>query len=90
MEVLGLGLISAVCVCVGLARWRRDHRWEAEERKQLRSTAQIWGLALVPGESTSELRERVEVAVRAGRSGDPIETAARALRAQRQRMTHEG
>jgi hypothetical protein len=90
VEVLVLGAFSALCVCVGLARWHRDQRWKAEERKQLRSTAQIWGLAMVPGESTTDLRDRVEMAMRTGRSGDPIETAARALRAQRQRVTHEG
>jgi hypothetical protein len=90
VAVLGLSLIAVVCVCVGFMRWHRDQRWEAEERKRLRSSAHIWGLAMVPGESTSDLRERVDQAMRQARSGDPIETAARALRAQRKRLTHEG
>jgi hypothetical protein len=90
VAVVFLSLVSVVCVGVGVMRWRRDQRWEAEERRRLRSTAHIWGLAMVPGESTTELRERVDQAMRLGRSADPLETAARALRAQRQRMTQQG
>jgi hypothetical protein len=84
-----LGVVCGVCGLAYLARWHRVQRWEATERKLLRSNAQIWGLSTVPGETNRELRARIDAAMRAGRTGDPIETAARALRAQRERALRQ-
>jgi hypothetical protein len=79
-----LALVASVGV-VGATRWYRAQREEVRERNLLRSDAHIWGLAVEPGETNSELRARLDAARRAGSSADPIETAARAMRAQRER-----
>jgi hypothetical protein len=42
-------------------------------------------MAALPGESTAALRERVQAVALSSSSSDPIETAKRALRAQRER-----
>jgi hypothetical protein len=85
VEAVLLGVICSVCVVVGLTRWRRTQQLEQRERAVLRSSAHTWGLAMLPGETTDELRARIDAAMREHRSSDPIETAARALRAQRER-----
>jgi hypothetical protein len=85
-----VALIVAVAACVGLYRRYDAARHERRERTALRSSAHIWGLVIEPGESNSALRARLDQARRAGTSADPIETAARAMRAQRERSTRHG
>jgi hypothetical protein len=65
------------------ARARRLKRAKTE-RGQLLASAHTWGVVPVAGESTEALRVRVDAAARQNRSADPIETAKRALRAQRE------
>lgn len=80
--------LAGVAVLLGVAwvlklRSARAKR-EKTERGQLLASAHTWGVPPIAGEPTEALRLRVDAAARAGRSADPIETAKRALRAQRE------
>ena len=80
--VFGLGLLL---LGVWALRRRARNQRDQAERSSVLAIAYTWGISALPGESTAELRKRVQAAAQSGLSGDPIETAARALRAQRER-----
>jgi hypothetical protein len=89
MTLLWLGAAGAcisALVWFGAQRMREQKRVQ-KERSQLLSVARTWGLAPVPGEANEALRERIRAAASEGASSDPLETAARALRAQRERRS---
>jgi hypothetical protein len=67
------------------ARWWRMRELRLQYRKQLRSDAHVWGVEYDARESEEVLMHRVRLARAQGQTGDPLQTAARALRAQRER-----
>jgi hypothetical protein len=91
MTLLWLGAAGAcisVLVWFGAQRLREQKRAQ-KERSQLLAVAYTWGLSSLPGEANDALRERIRAASSEGASSDPLETAARALRAQRERRSSQ-
>ena len=83
--VVALGLVGVLALA-GYVLARRTRLQRAQkERSQVMAMAHTWGVVAAPGETTEELLQRVTSVARQGNSGDPIETAARALRNQRER-----
>jgi hypothetical protein len=78
------GLAGAFLAGWLMLRRRRASERERKGREAMRAHAATWGIALQPDESTSELASRIQAVSQSQRSGDPIQTAARALRAQRE------
>jgi len=81
-----LELVAAVVLLAGFGQrlWSR-HAYERSERGRLKAEAEIWGLDAEPGETLGETHARIASARKAATSADPVETARRALQAQRNR-----
>ncbi len=80
-----LGLFAVLALARYLMRWRTRLQRAQDERSQALAMAHTWGVVAAPGESTEALLQRVSSVALQGNTSDPIETAARALRNQRER-----
>jgi len=85
-----LELVAAVVLLAGFGQrlWSR-HAHERLERGRLKAEAEIWGLSAEPGETLGEAQARIASARKAATSSDPVETARRALQAQRSRVRRD-